>query len=237
MIEAIIFDFDGVLCESIDVKKAAFRRLFRRYPEHLDKILDYHLRNGGISRFEKFRVIYRDILKMELTSQKSAELGKKFSAYSYSAVVRAPLVKGTKKFLEEYHRLIRLFIASGTPEEEMRAIVQKKGLTHYFRKVYGSPRSKYEIIKTILKENRLKAEQVVFVGDSINDYEGSSQAGVYFVGRIPTGQFNPFRGIKTIPIIEDMNQVCQILDDHPFLSASGRVGKGRQRVSPGGGKR
>ena len=58
MINSIIFDFDGVILESVSVKTAAFRQLFSFAPEHVDEIVQYHLDNGGMSRFDKFRYIY-----------------------------------------------------------------------------------------------------------------------------------------------------------------------------------
>ena len=57
MIKAIIFDFDGVICESVNVKTIAFKKLFADYPEHQDRIVEYHLVNGGISRYEKLRIL------------------------------------------------------------------------------------------------------------------------------------------------------------------------------------
>ena len=38
MIKALIFDFDGVLAESVDVKTKAFLNLFKEYPQHLEEI-------------------------------------------------------------------------------------------------------------------------------------------------------------------------------------------------------
>ena len=37
--KAIIFDFDGVILESMDVKARAFAFLFREYPEYTEKIV------------------------------------------------------------------------------------------------------------------------------------------------------------------------------------------------------
>jgi beta-phosphoglucomutase-like phosphatase (HAD superfamily) len=50
MLRAIVFDFDGVILESADIKTNAFRALFASYPEHVDQIVDFHLRNAGVSR-------------------------------------------------------------------------------------------------------------------------------------------------------------------------------------------
>jgi len=42
MIKAIIFDFDGVIIESMDVKTKAFTFLFKDYLEHLPEIINLH---------------------------------------------------------------------------------------------------------------------------------------------------------------------------------------------------
>ena len=55
MIKAIIFDFDGVLVESLDIKTRAFAKLFGpEGPDMAKRVVDYHLQNGGVSRYEKF---------------------------------------------------------------------------------------------------------------------------------------------------------------------------------------
>ena len=148
-LKAIIFDFDGVICESVEAKTEAFRRLFENYPEHLESILQFHIQNGGMSRYEKFKIIYRDFLKLELTEEKSKELGRKFSEYSYQPVLNSEFVKGAYEFLNKYYKELFLFVASGTPQEEMISIVQERNLTRFFRKVYGSPRGKFELIDCI----------------------------------------------------------------------------------------
>ena len=164
MLRAIIFDFDGVICESVQIKMEAFRRLFEQYPDHLDNILDYHMANGGISRFEKFKVIYRDFLNQEITSKELQRLGDDYTRYSYEAVVQAPLVSGGEEFLKEYFKKVMLFVASGTPEVEMRSIVKDKKVGKFFRGIYGSPLTKHELVLKILKENRLDKEDVILKG-------------------------------------------------------------------------
>ena len=42
MINAIIFDFDGVLVESVDIKTQAFKNLFSFAPNHINDIIEYH---------------------------------------------------------------------------------------------------------------------------------------------------------------------------------------------------
>lgn len=190
--KAIMFDFDGVICESNEVKTEAFRKLFSAYPEYMDRIIDYHKRNLGISRFRKFEFIYKEILKKEWDENESKKLGEKFSEYVYKGVLVSPFVQGGYEFLEKYHKQLLLFIVSGTPQTEIISIVKEKQLDRFFHGVYGSPATKSQIIRQILGEKELAPDDVIFVGDSINDYEGAEEAGIRMIGRIQENYPNPF---------------------------------------------
>ncbi|MBL8012454.1 MAG: HAD family hydrolase [Candidatus Omnitrophica bacterium] len=212
MIKAIIFDFDGVIAESVEVKTHAFRRLFEaRYPEHLGEILSYHKINGGISRYAKFQYIYDHLLKRPLSESESAQLGDLFSQYVLEGVIHSAFVTGAAEFLEKYYKKLYLFIVSGTPEEEMRLIVNRRNLSRFFKNVYGSPRSKGSLVRMILNDHRIKQEEMVFIGDSINDYEGAQQAGVRFIGRIHPHEQNPFAGVDSRNIVKDIREFERVL--------------------------
>ena len=58
-VKAILFDFDGVIVDSVDIKTIAFKELFSAFPEHSREIERYHLDHLGVSRYQKFEWIYR----------------------------------------------------------------------------------------------------------------------------------------------------------------------------------
>ena len=84
MIDTVIFDFDGVILESVSVKTDAFRSLFSFVPDHIDEIIEYHLSHGGVSRFDKFRFIYQDILKKDLSEEQFNFLSEEFAKLVYN---------------------------------------------------------------------------------------------------------------------------------------------------------
>jgi beta-phosphoglucomutase-like phosphatase (HAD superfamily) len=50
----IIFDFDGVLAESNEIRFNGFRKLFKDYPQYqVDQLVEYAKANGGVSRYKK----------------------------------------------------------------------------------------------------------------------------------------------------------------------------------------
>ena len=99
-IRAIAFDFDGVLVESVDIKTGAYALLFKEEDdESVRQIVDFHLKKGGISRFEKIRKIYNDILHRPLSETHYRELCTQFSNLVVEEVVVAPWVNGAKEFL------------------------------------------------------------------------------------------------------------------------------------------
>ena len=101
MIKAVIFDFDGVILESADIKTEAFKELFSQHASKLKEIVDYHLLNGGISRYVKFRYIYEHILGIDLSKQKEAKLGERFSQIALEKVICTLFVRGTGVFRKE----------------------------------------------------------------------------------------------------------------------------------------
>ena len=187
MIKAIIFDVDGVLIESAEIKTRAFELLFADYPDEVGKIVDYHEKNAGISRYVKFRHFYEKILGEELSPRKEMELGERFSRIVLQQVLKAPLVPGALDFLSRNKDRYHLFIASGTPEEELQDIVTRRQLSHFFQEINGSPRQKSEIIEGILDRYSFQKKECAFVGDAESDRMAAEKAGIFFIARITPG--------------------------------------------------
>jgi len=183
--DAIIFDFDGVLAESVDVKTRAFEALYAEYGDRIvEQVRDYHLQHGGISRFEKFRYYHEVLLGKTLTKDEENQLGDRFSQYVEDAVVESVYVAGAYNFLENYYQSIPLFVASGTPDVELKRIVSRRNMAHYFISVHGSPAKKGDIIQDILTKHSFNPDHVLMIGDAIADYEGAIAAGIKFMGRV-----------------------------------------------------
>jgi HAD superfamily hydrolase (TIGR01549 family) len=184
MIRGIVFDFDGVLVESVDVKTKAYARLFEEYGEGVvSRVVDYHLKNGGISRFDKFRVIYREILNKPLSEKKFQTLCDEFSSIVVNEVVAAPWVEGAREFLESNKSRYLFFIVSGTPQDELESIIQRREMGQYFCEVLGSPKNKETLLEEALFRLKLLPEETVFVGDAETDWNAAKELRMPFLWR------------------------------------------------------
>lgn len=207
--DAIIFDFDGVIVESVDLKTQAFASLYECYgSEIVREVVAYHLKHGGMSRYNKFRYYHRELLGMELTDDVELELCAKFSNLVEDAVVNAPFVTGAIEFLQQFHDKLSLFVVSGTPDDELKRIASKRDIGKFFMSLHGSPATKSSIIDDILLTHDLKRSRVLMVGDSMTDYDAALRTGVNFVWRISQADARIPEGIKTI---EDLSALDGLL--------------------------
>ena len=192
--QAVFFDFDGVIVDSVPIKGEAFAELFREYgPEIEKKVVEYHSANGGVSREEKFKHYYKEFLKHKLTGEKLKELCKIFSDLVLEKVILAPYLEGVLKSLDQLNKSdVPAYIVSGTPQGEIRLIVKERKLSKYFHGIYGSPRKKGDIITEILNKESFNPSYCLFIGDSMSDYEGAKISGINFLGIVPDGQASPF---------------------------------------------
>lgn len=183
-IDAIFFDFDGVILESVDIKGWAFGKLFESYPENVDEIVTFHFANGGMSRFDKFRYIYKNILNKPLPDEEFDALCIKFSDLAFKRVLKCEFVPGALEFLEKHYKKTKFYIISGTPQDEIEDIVEARGLSKYFQGVYGSPTGKAFWAKKIIMQEKLNSAKTLFIGDAMSDYEAATENGLIFVARI-----------------------------------------------------
>ena len=65
MIKNILFDFDGVIIDSMPIRENGFRLIFKDFDTNLvDKLIDYHNQNGGLSRYAKIKYFFEVVVRL-----------------------------------------------------------------------------------------------------------------------------------------------------------------------------
>jgi len=211
VIKVIIFDFDGVIVESLDIKMRAFAELFREEGEEVvRRVVEYHLHNGGVSRYEKFRYIYSAILARPLPDHEFERLCSLFAELVLDGVVASPYVPGALEFIKKHKGSFRFFLASATPYDELVSILERRGIADCFERVYGAPVSKIEAVKQILLETGVRPVETIFIGDALSDYDAALNTGVRFIARIHSNE-KIFEGISCIKL-PDLQELFPVME-------------------------
>jgi HAD superfamily hydrolase (TIGR01509 family) len=202
--QAVFWDFDGVVLDSVNVKTKAFTLMFSQYGPDIERAVEeYHLANGGISRFEKFRYFYNHLLNRSVSDEELTGLGEQFSSLVVQEVIAAPFIPGARESLDRLKSNgIPCFVVSGTPQEEIVHIVTKRGLDCYFLEVHGAPRGKPEIVQEIMERFKFTPQNCLLIGDAMADFQAATANGVQFIGIVPCEGSNIFPiGTKTSSFI------------------------------------
>lgn len=209
MIKNVIFDFDGVLAESVHVKTEAFRKLYLPYGTDIaDKVVQHHLNNGGVSRFEKFKLYHKKWLGIDLSEAQLQELAQRFSDIVLDDVVGSPEVPGASDFLLAAKDNYRMWIISGTPTAEMKEIAKRRTIDTFFTDIFGSPTDKITWTKHILDNWGIKNKETMFVGDALSDYDAALHHNLHFILRRNEENdevFKEFTGLE----VPDLTQLEQ----------------------------
>lgn len=183
VLEAVYFDFDGVLVDSNAIKNEAYRILFAPYGhEIVEQVLDYHQHHGGISRVEKIRLAFADFIGQPLSEQQLREKANEYSLLVMDRVIHTPWIGGAKELLESLYRRCHVSVISGTPQDELRSIIEQRSMSHYFDEILGSPVHKPEHIHFLKQKYGHSPERSVFFGDASTDYHAAMEHGITFIG-------------------------------------------------------
>lgn len=184
MIKNILFDFDGVILDSMPVRDFGFREIFKNFDQELvEKLIEYNNLNGGLSRYVKIRYFYEELLEKTISEEKVQELAQKFSEIMRKELPNKKyMIKETIKFIEENHKKYNLHIVSGSDGEELRYLCKELEIDKFFLSINGSPTPKNELVAHVLKENNYLENETILIGDSINDYEAAKANNIDFYG-------------------------------------------------------
>lgn len=196
----IFFDFDGVLAESVSAKTEAFREMYLPYGKDIaDKVVDYHIHHGGISRFEKFRYWEKTFFGKELGEDEVNNMAQKFSSLVLEKVVMSESVKDSIWFLEKYHRRLKFWVITGTPSNEIEIIASKRNMSHFFEGLHGSPKNKRYWTEYLIKKHGLLRDETLFLGDATTDHDAAQFSKLHFALRDNEeneGMFNDYIGLR-----------------------------------------
>jgi HAD superfamily hydrolase (TIGR01549 family) len=183
-VKNILFDFDGVILDSMPVRESGFAILFKDFPEEkVSQLLRYHRNNGGLSRYHKFRYFYETILQQEITDARVSELAAAFSAIMRKELTsHALIIRDAVEFIKNHYQQYNMHIVSGSDGEELRYLCGQLGLADYFITIEGSPTPKIKLVKDILEKYAYDPVETVLVGDSMNDYDAAKANHLHFLG-------------------------------------------------------
>lgn len=179
--KTLVFDCDGVVLNSNKIKTEAFYEATKHYGEdEAQKLVKYHIQNGGISRYTKFEYFFTDILHQDVEQDKLNDLLDRFSSAIKNALADCEVAEGLEE-LREQTKGVKWLIVSGGDQEELREVFSKRGLDkHFDGGIFGSPDAK-DIILDREKNNKVIVEPALFLGDSKYDYQAASNAKLDFL--------------------------------------------------------
>lgn len=179
----IFWDFDGVIKDSVEVKTAAFERLFLPYgAEIARRVRQHHEANGGVSRFDKIP-LYLAWAGEQASPAQVAAFCERFSQAVLQGVIDAPWVPGVREYLLEHCSKQYFVLVTATPQEEIEQILAALELTHCFREVHGAPTKKASAIGVVLARQKCTPEQALMVGDAETDRQAAQANAVPFLLR------------------------------------------------------
>lgn len=199
--EAIIFDFDGVihdtfeLCYQINTEVSG-KDLTR------EQLRDFH--NGNL--FEKVVI---DEGKEKTESEQYYKLQNE--TYKYLKIdenIKANLEKMSEKY--------SLFIISSNQEEALNNYFQNNKFIHIFKEILGveTHQSKIEKFKYLFEKYNLEAEECVFVTDTLGDIIEGNKAGVKTIA-VDFGfhDINRLEKGKPFKIVSSFDEILETIKD------------------------
>jgi phosphoglycolate phosphatase-like HAD superfamily hydrolase len=183
----VIFDFDGVVLDSNRLKTDAFGTVLAAAGYStgtVKRFLSYQARNFGRSRYLLFDDFLRDFADGEAGERDAGRLLAAFGRACVEGYGAVPETLGIRRLLDRLRGAgSRLFVASGSDQEELRGVVAARGLGGYFEDVLGSPTRKTDCVAAILRAlgGAEAAASAWFVGDAVADLKAAEDHGVAFV--------------------------------------------------------
>lgn len=182
--KAILWDFDGVLMDSMAVRDRGFATVLSGYPaDQVARLMEYHHRNGGLSRYVKFRYFFEEIRGESIDEKQVKDLAGQFSEVMMQFLVNAELlINDSLDFVKKNYAHVPMHVVSGSDGVELNTICTRLDIAKYFVSVHGSPTPKIKLVDDVLKTYGYLQNETVLIGDSVNDEQAAVSNSIDFAG-------------------------------------------------------
>jgi len=191
MIGSIVFDFDGTLVDSNDIKLQTFYEVTKAYDPTGSTVTRVLKQFPNKDRYGIFQELARELLTKNLAidavnlESLATKWAEAYTIRCEKAIENCEEVPGTSATLKWISgQNIPIFINSRTPTITLKRLVTLRSLHSYISEIYGAPASKSQNLRQIQNQTQAEPKEILFVGDSEDDREAAVDVGCYFVGVI-----------------------------------------------------
>jgi len=184
MKKTIIWNFDGVIIDSLSLRNASIREALSEFSdEFIDQLITQHKKNIGNCSMKKIEYFFTQILKRGITDYELNQYSLKTSNFIKDKLTAELLDDDIMEFIINNHDKIDMHIVSAYSDTELKYVCDKLNITKFFKTITGTQNRhslKTTTIDSIISIFDYDRENTTFVGDSINDYRAAYNTKVEF---------------------------------------------------------
>lgn len=177
MIKTVVWDWNGTLLNDVDLCIETINRVLAN--ENLPIFDD----KDAYQRIFQFPIIdYYQKAGFDFEKTPFSELASQYMDYYQPRSLSCPLHDGVEDVLKQLQdNGYQQYLLSASQLSFLHEQVNQYNIRKYFTELLGldniHAHSKAELAKEFVKSHHLQPEEVVFIGDSVHDYEVASGAG------------------------------------------------------------
>jgi len=208
MSKVAVFDFDGVLAPSNQIKIDAFVEVLPVAETKLRELMR-KMYDPGETRYEMFAAVLE---KCGTAKEKIPGLVAGY-AEQYNNLVQEYIAKhgaapGVADILKNLHWAgYHLYVYSNTPAEALRQTIKRLGIFELFTDVLGRPTSKADNLRQVIEREGVDAVSVMVVGDGESDWKSAREVGCGFIGL--RSKFNGWTEAEKFPTINNIKELLE----------------------------
>lgn len=203
MIKNIIFDWSGVIKDSVENHLLVVNKMFKDLG--IEEISLVDLKENWK---QPYMLFYNKYLP-NLTIEEEQIAYKKAIASSPKGKPFSDIVEVIKDFKTKG---IKMFVLSSDFPETLLPEIKSFGLDNIFTSVITNVHDKSEGLRELIKAHNLKLKETIFIGDSNHEIEESQQAGVH-AGAVTWG-FSTKKRLKALKptyLINNLEELKSII--------------------------
>ena len=178
MIQSVVFDFDGTLVLSNQLKHDGFFAIAEEFvngPASMQAILQD-------SPGDRSAILTRFAAVVDGGTDPTGLIDR-YSQWCEERIVACPERPGASIVLRQLREQgLRIYVNSATPLVPLLAVVNRRYPRNTFDGVYGGHGQKTQNLQAIMAKEIANRATIVLVGDGVDDYRASIEFGCGFVG-------------------------------------------------------